>query len=456
MKITIGTLKSQIHTDNPKLLNGLRVLYSFRVPGAEFTRPYKNKHWDGKQCFISSDGVFRTGLLDRVLTDLQKIRCIPELQYEEKQKEINFHEWKIDNFSLYNFQESLVNKALKNKRGIVKAPTGAGKTLIMATIIQALHHKKIVVLFNAKQLLKQTYQFLTEGCDMSNIGFCCGEGYIYGDIMLCTVQSIEKILDTHLDFAEVLMIDECHEFSKGKLTLAAIQAFPKALYRIGFTATPPTEDIPAHALEGALGPVWEETTTSELVEEGKLTKPVIQLIDRPNTASGTDEFFSYTEVYDNYIVHNPERNNIIKNIVDEIKNTNKKARILILTKSLDHGHTLEALLGGSCKFLHGSNSLSERYKTISNFLEDKGNSILIGTKILQTGINIEEITHFINARGMKSEIATIQALGRALRRHESKEKVYIYDFLDKEKYLKEHSQSRKKYYKEEGHEIEII
>ena len=57
---------------------------------------------------------------------------------------------------------------------------------------------------------------------------------------------------------------------------------------------------------------------------------------------------------------------------------------------------------------------------------------------------------------MKSEIATIQALGRALRRHDSKEKVYIYDFLDKEKYLKEHSQARKKHYKKEGHEIEII
>ena len=35
---------------------------------------------------------------------------------------------------------------------------------------------------------------------------------------------------------------------------------------------------------------------------------------------------------------------------------------------------------------------------------------------------------------MKSEIATLQALGRALRRHDSKEVVYIYDFMDKEKW----------------------
>ena len=57
---------------------------------------------------------------------------------------------------------------------------------------------------------------------------------------------------------------------------------------------------------------------------------------------------------------------------------------------------------------------------------------------------------------MKSEIATIQALGRALRKHESKELVYVYDFLDKEKYLLEHSRARKRHYQNEGHEVIIL
>ena len=74
---------------------------------------------------------------------------------------------------------------------------------------------------------------------------------------------------------------------------------------------------------------------------------------------------------------------------------------------------------------------------------------------MQTGVNIDEITHFINARGLKSEIATIQALGRSLRKHESKTKVIVHDFLDKVKYLKEHSTQRRRHYKREGHEITI-
>ena len=54
---------------------------------------------------------------------------------------------------------------------------------------------------------------------------------------------------------------------------------------------------------------------------------------------------------------------------------------------------------------------------------------------------------------MKSEIATLQALGRALRTHESKDRVYVYDFLDQEKYLLDHSKEREKHYKAEGHEV---
>jgi superfamily II DNA or RNA helicase len=196
--------------------------------------------------------------------------------------------------------------------------------------------------------------------------------------------------------------------------------------------------------------------TASLVDSGKLTKPLIQIIERPYTASGMDEDMSYLEAYDEYIVYNEERNKIIKDVVDDIKSKNKNSRILILTKSLDHGRTLEDLLGGNCEFLQGCDSVGERYEAISRFRGCRESSILIGTKILQTGVNIEEITHLINARGMKSEIATLQALGRALRRHDSKEKVFIYDFLDKEKYLREHSLARKRHYSKEGHEVQVI
>jgi len=457
MKIHCGIINSRIETDNPDLLKALYELYSFKTPGAEYSTAYKRRHWDGKTRFITKTGQFKTGLLSRVLEDLKKIDCEPEIVWGESRSynTLNVpHE--IEGFTYYDYQKELIEKALMEQRGVIKSPTGSGKTLIMAGLVKALMGRKMVILFNAKQLLTQTYDFFTKSCGFDNVGICFGDGYIYGDIMLATVQSIEGILDTHLEDAEVLMVDECHEFCNGKTTLAAINSFPNATHRFGFTATPPRDSIPRYNLEGAFGKVIQKVETSNLVEAGKLTKPIIQLIDRPYEASGLDEDMSYLDVYDTFIVNNQGRNEIIKNIVETIRSKHGKARILILTKSLDHGRTLQNLLGEHAEFLEGANSLSERYQSISRFRQHDGPRILIGTKILQTGVNIEEVTHFINARGMKSEIATIQALGRALRKHESKDVVYVYDFLDKEKYLREHATQRKRHYEREGHTVEIL
>ena len=456
MKIKAGNIKSKIETDNPELLSALIKLYSFKVPGCEYTSRYRRNHWDGKKRFISQNGVFKTGLLERILKDLARIKAFPTVIKDPPPDLSGTTIQEIENFTYYDYQYELIRQGLEYQRGIIKSPTGSGKTLIMAGLIKALAGKKMVILFNAKQLLTQTYDFLVKTCNMKNIGLCFGEGYIYGDIMLCTVQSIEKIFDTHLEEAQVLMVDECHEFANGKITLPAIQSFPNASYRFGFTATPPKEKIPLYNLESSFGPVREVVSTTDLIEEGTLTKPIIQLIDRTYCASGIDEDMSYSDVYEKYIINNDLRNNIIKEVVNDIKQKHKRARILILTKSLDHGRTLENLLGGDCQFLEGANTIGERYNSISRFRGCRNPSILIGTKILQTGINIEEITHFINARGMKSEIATLQALGRALRKHDSKKVVFIYDFLDKEKYLKAHSAARKNHYKREGHEVKIL
>jgi superfamily II DNA or RNA helicase len=454
MKIIVKNISSTIETDNPQLLEALYKLYTFKMPGAEYSTSYRSHHWDGNKHFITKLGSFKTGLLPRILKDLKKINCSPDLDFVTKdEKKVN--DYVIPNYKFYDYQEDLIKKSLELKRGIIKSPTGSGKTLILAGLIQALHPRKMVVLFNSKQLLTQTYEFLKNEIGFTELGICFGEGYIHGNIMLCTVQSIEKIIDTHLESTEVLFVDECHEFSKGKTSVAAIESFPAATYRFGLTATPPSDDLRAYTLEGALGPIIQVVDTNTLVEDGHLTKPIIQLINRKYEASGLDVELSYREVYDAYIVNNESRNSIIVNVVENIKQSNPNAKILILTKSLEHGRSLESKINNA-QFLEGADDIASRYKTINKFRSTKKASVLIGTNILQTGVNIKEITHFINARGLMSEIATLQALGRALRKHESKDKVYIYDFMDKEKYLLKHSKKRKQYYEDEGHEVVII
>ena len=455
MQIDIGIQYSKLHTDNQKLLQALRSLYSFSVPGAAYTSAGRSGRWDGKTNFITVLGKFRTGLLPRILEDLKRIECEPTLNYTYDRNLITPENWKIKGYTLRDYQEEAVLVGVSNHRAVIQAPTGAGKTLIMAAIIKALQGRKITLLFDAKHLLTQTYKFLTDTCGIDNVGLCYGEGYIYGDIMLCTVQSIEKILDTHLEETEVLMVDECHKFANGTQRLAAIKSFPNAQYRLGFTATVPRESIPLYNLEGALGKTHKVRTTKDLVEEGHLTKPSIQMLsmDQPKE---NYQGYSYNDMYEVLIVENEERNQKIVDIVNTIRSNHEKARILILVNRLEHGQNLQSLLEGSCFYLRGEDDIGERYSTIRRFVSCPESSVLLGTRILETGVDIREITHFINARGLKSPIATIQALGRSLRLYDNKDQVFIYDFMDKGRYLAAHSRKRYNTYKKEGHEIEIL
>jgi len=454
MKLKIDILTSKIETDNPELLKVLHDLYSFPVDGYQYSTAYKRRRWDGKKSYISKSGVFRTGLLFRLLDDLTKINAKFSVEYEYTEMgDVDISH--ISKLPYYDYQKKAVEYIIAFGRGIVIAPTGAGKTLIMAGIIKSLQPKKMVILFKEKGILNQTYKFLTDTCKLKNIGINSGEGYIYGDIMLTTVQSIEKILDTHLHESEVLMADEVHQFGKGDTTIAAIQAFPNARYRVGFTATLPSDKSDIHSrmtLEGAFGKPIETRSTQELIEDGKLTKPIIQIITNEFEVSGVD---TYQEIYEACIVNNDMRNGKIRDIVSVIRKGCPGAKILILTKNLNHVSNLQNMIPDSLT-IEGKDNISDRYEIISEFRDKYKSTVLIGTNVVQTGINIEEITHMINARGLKGEIPTIQGLGRALRVSKDKSVVYIYDFYDKIEYLESHSKTRIKHYKEQGHTIEYL
>lgn len=454
MRIVVSNLWSKLETDNPELLKALDKLYTFRVEGAVYSQAFKRGQWDGKKHFITPGGKFRTGLLQRVLTDLRKIGATPTFlnsipvdpAYTYNPEVVE----KVGDYVLRDYQKHLVARALIERRGIVDAPTGSGKTLIVASILQELVGKKTLILFHQKHILTQTYDFLKK-CGIPDLGLCFGEGFIQGNIMLCTVQSIEKILDTHED-CEILMVDEVHEFASGKITVAAINSFDNTIFRFGFTGTVPRDKIKLFTLEGAFGPVIKEVSTSDLVERGQLAKPIIQILlqEYPELVE-RQYYMSYDEIYNECIVKHDGRTTKLVDIVKHVQANNKESKIMILVKNLEHGKRLHEMLYPMGSFyLQGEDDISVRYDTIKKFL-GKDQSILIGTKILQTGINIEEITHFIMARGLKSEVATLQAIGRALRKYT--DVVYIYDFYDKVKYLEAHSKARIKIYKREGHEV---
>ena len=449
MKIVVGNLTSTLETDNPELLRTLNDKYSFSVPGYQYSPAYRSRRWDGKKRYFAANGKFKTGLLSRIVSDLSKIG-VDNIQWDNKPKEEEPLIPEVGNFKYREYQKLAIHRCLKKKRAIVDSPTGSGKTLIMAGCIASLQHKQditAVVLFREKGILNQTYEFFKK-CGIRDLGYNSGEGYVPGKVMLSTVQSIERIIDTHLHESELLMVDEAHQFCKGETTIAAVESFPNASYRLAFTATPPREsskDINARmVLEGAFGPVYTTRTAEDLIKDGALAKPIIQVVDN-TPVSAVPEDLSYLEIYDEYIVNCDRRNDKIKEIVSKVYQSNPSAKILILVKNLQHIENLQGRIE-NCYTIEGKDDIDSRYDIINKFVKDDKPATIVGTNVMQTGISIDEISHMVNARGLSGEVPTLQGLGRGIRKAEGKDEMYFYDFYDRMPYLENHSKQRIHHY----------
>jgi len=441
LQLIVNNISAVLKTDDKALLKALGKKYSCKVPGYQYVAAYKRGHWRGEKEFFSpKSGKFGSGLLYSVCKDLDYI----DREYEiiDSRTPLDLKSYGIPSINLRGYQEELVLSALDLKGCIIKAPTGSGKTIVLASILKACENLTGLIFFTKKQLLHQTYQFLQEhGID---VGVAFGDGVDIKPITLCTIQSVDKVLDSHLKTSDFIIFDEIHEFAKGKLSGKVIKSFPKARIRIGMTATPPSEKFAKLNLVSYLGEIIEEATAEDLIEEGFLTPPEIRMVDLPKE-DWTDKLDkSYMEIYEDDIIKNVIRNEIIAKIANSLKKKNNKT--LVLTKNLEHAKTLHELIPNAFK-LEGKDSLVDRDKILSEFRKTDEPVVIIGTVIFQTGVDIPELTHLINARGLKSEIATIQALGRALRKHSNKTKVFIYDFIDKSPYLEAHAKARMKAYK---------
>lgn len=468
MEIQVNNLTSKLITDNPKILEALHKKYSFKVPGYQYTPQYKRKVWDGTKSYFKKNGEFRTGLLHRIEEDL-KLIGVPEkdLYLSGDPVTVDPMFWgnpesilPVDKYEYKDFQRDAIYFALDRKRCIVESPTSSGKSVMMAGLIKNLQEiqvKKIVVLFREKGILKQTYEFF-KSCGIENLGINFGEGFIYGDVMLSTVQSIHKILDTHLYDAGALIIDEAHQFCKGETTIAAIEAFPNAYFRVAFTATAPTEkseDIHGRmTLEGAFGEVYVTRTVTDLIEDGSIARPIIQVVEFSPEITESDKDLDYLSIYEKFVTTNTERNNLITKIVSSIKSSGKPTKTLILCKDLQHLEILKSSLNAYS--VEGKDSIEDRYSVIKDFLKDPNNPVLIGTNVLQTGISIHEITHMIDARGLEGRVPTLQGLGRGMRKSDGKHEFYFFDFYDKVPYMEDHSKKRIKHYKKLELEINYV
>ena len=404
----------------------------------------RREYW---KCLVSKDGYTFTGFLDRILTMLP---CLPtitggfsKVEYDES-LEIpptgNFKELRED-------QKRLVKSALVKQRGVLKAPTGSGKTVLAASIVKKIPNSKVVFLCHTKTLVRQTSE------EFRKFGIPCsvfyGEEKVLSNVTVATIQSFCKLEFEEQNQFDVLMIDECHHVSGFATVYGKLLSKMTATMRLGFTATLSKQKEGELAVEGLLGPLLDELSISEGIEEGIIATPIIRLLPVKENSMIAD-LGNYKDIYNAGIVTNRYRNNLIASTA--IKYQKMGMSSLIMVREIHHGELLSEVLtnlGEEPVFVQGGTDTETR-ELIKKSLNDNLLKIVISTAIWYEGVNIPSLCVIINGCGGKSDIRTVQIVGRGLRTTADKSEIVIVDFLDPYKYLAQHAIQRIRIYVENG------
>lgn len=449
MKIRLNDLTLIIKFENEREEKLIKKFVTFRDDSAAFfcgkfhQEAVKNVCLgkDVKEYFVCFAGLTKEILIyaqsmDIKVNEFEDNRTHFDFQRKEWGKK-SIRKYFDPNFKYVDHQVRTIQAMLKTNTALVVAPTSAGKSSIISAFIR-LTKLPTLILVNKVMLGAQLRDGLAN--DGIDCGLCSGKGVKKGECMVSTIQSVGKIGD--LTRFKLLIIDEVHNASS-----ATFQNFLKQFgcpLKFGFSASPfRNGDYLGYArIRQFMGSPCIKIESEELLTNQVMAKPHIYLV---KNECKEDEYLDYQTAYDMEIVNGEKRNEKVINICNKYK-----TGILIVVNIVEHGKMLAEKIPGA-KFISGVTPLQERRDLIQQF-EDGDLPVLIGSTILQEGISITHMKCMILACGGKSNIATLQKIGRSLRfKAGEKTDVDYYDFIDTAKFLSRHSKARAFLYKRAGY-----
>ena len=450
--------------------------FSPMVEGAWFVPSYKTGFWDGKVHFFKEmPSTLPTMLLPELLNtihgtwDYKVERAVTKQFLPDKR--VNGYEPTLPNFNLYWYQHGSTIKALERKRGIVQIATGGGKAANIITTIKGCHQlgfgKKYLIIVPRKQLVVQFYEEFkkTGWSPYGEVGILHGDNKEGAnaefDVVIATWQTLSSLrngkkkpkygekssnlwYNRFIGSFDGVFVDEVHS-AKAKVLSEIVSEF-ECDFKIGFTATMPKNIVDKYTVISTIGPVIWKTTSRELIETDFLAPLKIKML---NIAWEGIKFQSFQKERA-WLEANPKRNNLIKKLAGiEI---NKNHNTLILVDKIKHGKDLEEKITDISKnvyFVRGSMKIKDREIIRKKMEVSTGNTIIATYGTFAMGIDIKALHSVIFASPGKSEIRTIQSIGRGLRKSMAKTRLDLYDISDSTKYATKHAAEREKIYIQE-------
>lgn len=373
-----------------------------------------------------------------------------------------------------DYQFNCVRILEKHGSFIARVATGGGKSRIAALCIKRIGRKTIFVTTREVLLYQMGDALEAAGFKVSYVGD--GKWDTSGDVVLAMVPTLAKRIGPFqndpmksqaengsaalkheqrqkqaidfLDSVEFVIAEEAHE-AGGNSYFDVCKALRKAHYRLALTATPLMRDGESNVrLVGMFGPIRIEVTEKQLIDAGILARPFFKFIKitkalQPSTMRATS---AWNIAESKGIVENHERNRRV--CAEVIRAANWKLTSMILVKRKKHGEIIHRMLkqaGLRGCYIFGESDKNKRQDALEK-LRNGHYDYVIGSTILDVGVDVPGIFLLVLAGGGKAEVAIRQRIGRGLRGKKAPMPNFslVVDFEDQHnKHLIKHSKARR-------------
>lgn len=435
-------------------------------------------NWDGKASFFDyNTAMFPAGFAHYVQTALikrgHKVGLVRKPLPEPLGPELPH----IDDFGYvekYSYQPEVMNKLLSHGQIIAQVATGGGKSRI-ARMCYARIARRTLFLTTRNVLMYQMKESFEENLKERVAVF--GDGYWQHPgsnldkapkFNVGMVQTFAERLKEPDPYAspeekakqlerrneaiellrtfEFVILEEAHEVS-GNGFYDIMCECKNAHYRLALTATPFMKDNEEAnmRLMAVSGSIAIKITEQMLIDRGVLARPIFKYAQLKECNPKLKRSTPWQRAYNYGIVNDDYRNKLITAEILRAKRYGLTGMVLVQHK--EHGHTLAELFkknGVRARFIFGESEQTERKAALKQ-LGDGSLDVLIGSTILDVGVDVPSVGFIVLAGGGKAEVALRQRIGRGLRAKKSGPNVaLILDFSDHfNTYLREHAINRR-------------